>query len=663
MIWNYFTQSFETVANLVLWLAGAVQEPYVPGLVVSVLIVALVLCIFLFWKWSRELLKSVAVVKKIIVGGTDTSDISELREIFYQRQPEVSTRLKKLGQSKSTANQRIAFAWSEYRETLKVDSDSRLMLNGIRPSVFFNTDDLDAEARGWRAVPGLFVSIGLAATFLGLIAALQQTGETLASPVMFGADVASTDTAGALQQLLLIASAKFIMSVTGLACSIVFTIVLRRRLGKLEHAIDLLCIDIERRVGFIALESLAFDQKKLIEEQKEHTQKMNTELIAAIGRSLNEELPRAISDSISRAIEPMMSQVGQAGTEGVREMVGNLADQFSGDVASAMSEAAERFEVAAKKIDELAEALRESAGDVSGSMQKSIDDLSVAITTMKEGLATGARDTTKAFETGSADVLERMNASLSDIKEAMSAANEEQKAAASSISDAANSFSQRVDQAGQSAGEQAGKQMGLMTADVATKMSEALKPMLLQAQALTTETSDSVIKPVRQLTSVLEGFVSRLEQGTNQMDGLSSALSKTTDAASRSAEVLGEASGSLKLAADPVATLARNLSVSASASAEAAVGIANSLEGQREIVKMSMDSLTESLVQFQSVIERYDDLDEKLGDAFIAFREEVDASIERIGEHADGVHETYADALSMLQSVVDQAAEFKPGKS
>jgi len=56
---------------------------------------------------------------------------------------------------------------------------------------------------GWRVVPGLFVSIGLPLTFLGLISALNQMGMT------------GNDT-NAMRDLMTIASAKFIMSLAGL---------------------------------------------------------------------------------------------------------------------------------------------------------------------------------------------------------------------------------------------------------------------------------------------------------------------------------------------------------------------------------------------------------------------------------------------------------------
>ena len=454
---DFLISAFEGMANSVLLFAGFVKEPFVPGMVVTLLLLALAFIVFRFWIWSSAQLRAIAQVSHILVGAPIKFaglDADELRAEFYNRQPEVTSELTKFGQKKSPAAKRLAFAWREYRETLKVDSDAGTLLNGIRPSVFFNTEDLDTEARGWRVVPGLFVSIGLAATFLGLIAALQQTGQALMPSQQLNELVGqASGPTEALQKLLEIASAKFIMSLTGLICSIAFTIVLRARLGKIEHAIDHLCMDIEKRVGFIALESLAFDQKKLMEEQKAHSQKFDAELIAFLGKSLQEDLPNAISASISQSMEPMLKQVGQVGSDGMREMVGDLANQISGDVSRAMGDAANRFDTAAARIETLSETL-------------------------------GVKS--------------------SDMQTAMGAANKEQLEAAESISSAAKMFAERVDLAGQDASAQVSSQLDGLRANLSSQLTNALNPLLTQASTLAEEAGDQVVKPVRELATAIE---------------------------------------------------------------------------------------------------------------------------------------------------------------
>jgi len=66
-------------------------------------------------------------------------------------------------------------AWEEYRDTLVAHREpdgSTAMRNALRPSLFFNPEELGFAPGFWRAVPGLFVTVGLFLTFLGLIAAL-----------------------------------------------------------------------------------------------------------------------------------------------------------------------------------------------------------------------------------------------------------------------------------------------------------------------------------------------------------------------------------------------------------------------------------------------------------------------------------------------------------
>lgn len=78
----------------------------------------------------------------------------------------------------------------------------------MRPSQFFNLEDLHFGGGLSRVLPGLFVTVGLFLTFLGLFSALH---------AMNTAEGVSEE---AMTNLLTVASAKFIMSLTGLACSI-----------------------------------------------------------------------------------------------------------------------------------------------------------------------------------------------------------------------------------------------------------------------------------------------------------------------------------------------------------------------------------------------------------------------------------------------------------
>ena len=123
-------------------------------------------------------------------------------------------------QAGSTADRSLFDVWDEFVETLRAgDRHGPPMLrNSVRPATFLHVEGLHFGVGFYQIVPGRFVSLGLALTFLGLIAALQQiSGDKIDD--------------AAMADLLQIASATFIMSQAGLVCSIALTSALRNMRG------------------------------------------------------------------------------------------------------------------------------------------------------------------------------------------------------------------------------------------------------------------------------------------------------------------------------------------------------------------------------------------------------------------------------------------------
>ena len=298
------------VRDSVLHGAGWLKYDFAPGLVTLGLLAILVISIFAYLSSMNKKRAALAWLQKLIANTADNTALSdEIARLDNQIETEART----------SSQKRLSAAWREYRETLVAhEEDGRINLrNAVRPSVFFNVEDLQFSAGSWRVAPGLFVSVGLFLTFLGLISALNSM------------DLRPDQVQGSLRDLLTIASAKFIMSLTGLFCSIIFTIVLRRWISQVEHDVYRLCATIEKRLTFISLENLAVEQLAATREQREHFRMIGLELVAELGRPLREELPAAISTSISNAMGPLIQQVGQLGTEGVGEMVKGLSARFS----------------------------------------------------------------------------------------------------------------------------------------------------------------------------------------------------------------------------------------------------------------------------------------------------------------------------------------------
>lgn len=311
--------------DLILEIAGVLRLPQAPGIFCITLLLALaVVCV-----------RFVAAVRrrsKLLRTLTDLLRQDNSRPPRFDEQ-EISAALSRIPGNDA---KHLSETWSEFCETtLEGDGEGGQVKNTIRPSVFFNLEDMGFGVAGWRFWPSLFVSIGLAATFLGLIAALQETGNSLSA----GGD--QEIVLDALKQLLTVASAKFIMSLTGLICSIFFTFLLRHATRKLDTAIRQLAHEIERRMEFVSLEKLAEKQLNATIDQRQHSQRLNQDLIEAIS-------------------EPLKNALGSTTTH-IGEMVAMLASSLSDGLAEAMTRASDRLDTASDKLVGLAADISSSA--------------------------------------------------------------------------------------------------------------------------------------------------------------------------------------------------------------------------------------------------------------------------------------------------------------
>ena len=193
------------VRNIVLYLASLLKLEAAPGLATLVLLCALIVGLIFFLAANARRRQAIAWLRQHIEQATDKDALAANIDV-------VSASIE--AEASSAPRRQIAEAWKEYRATLIThEADGQIFIrNAVRPSIFFNADDLNFGPGFWKVVPGLFVTIGLFLTFLGLISALSSM------------DLTADKVQNSLRDLLTIASAKFIMSLTGLFCSIIFTI-------------------------------------------------------------------------------------------------------------------------------------------------------------------------------------------------------------------------------------------------------------------------------------------------------------------------------------------------------------------------------------------------------------------------------------------------------
>jgi methyl-accepting chemotaxis protein len=326
------------VRDEILWIAQTVASDKWPGLISSFLLFILLLLLGSVFFTTRRRCRILDHASSLI---ERTGDAVGLQAGLADIQAELHS-----GASKD--DKRLAQAIDEYRETLiePMRNHGGMLRNSVRPSAFLNLEDLRFDLGSWRVWPGLFVSAGLLFTFLGLIAALAATQQSL--------EIGSGDQKKmieALEHLLGVASAKFTMSLTGLFCSIVFTGTHRYFASRLKHAVSRLASGFESKIAFVSLEDLADKQLTAIKDQTTQQQLLNTTLIAELSKPLE--------------------RITATGTEAIGGMVVDLGRSLTSSIGQSLNQVAERIDGASEKLSSLATSLDEASVRLNGALDQS----------------------------------------------------------------------------------------------------------------------------------------------------------------------------------------------------------------------------------------------------------------------------------------------------
>jgi len=676
-MWQFVESLGEGTRSIILDLAGSLTQDYVPGLVAATLILCFVLLASAFWIQVRRREKALKWFSSV-VNSHDTP------QAFTAAVVDINQKIDQ--KATNPTQQTLGDAWHEYRETLVLygEGDTKLYRNSVRPSTFFNVDDLKYGQGFWRIVPGLFVTVGLFLTFMGLVAALN---------VM---DVGSADSATlqqSLDKLLKAASAKFVMSLTGLLCSILFTIVLRIGTGRIEANVHRVCSRLESQLKFISLEDISVEQLNAIKEQREHFRTIGTELVAELGRPLREELPQSISKSISEAMAPMVDKVTQVGTEGVGTMVQDLSSRFSEDVGTALANASDSIELAGRKIGELAARMDQSSGTMNDQLMSSIAGLNNAILEAQKRTEENAAKTGDVFKEGADKLLTVMSDTLTEIRDNTGEGAEAIKDAAAQMRAAADTFREELSKASTAGAKQLEDEINKTASAASGAINSAGTNILgsfgtaAQQIAATTEQmsdklSTQLMSPIEELIDKFEGLGRELAKGTSEFKRLNDGIKTGADASATAANNFKKASDDLVSSTGPIRSsveridtaltkldsntnrTAENLRAAASTiaqSAEAALTSANEILGaKRQAISDALSGMKDVTEAMRGQGDRLDDLDAKLGQAFERYNEHVNAVLGSMIDHATDVQKELAPALETMREIVEQAEKFLP---
>jgi len=651
-----------------------VRDEAAPGIVALIIVALLLLgsAVFIFRVNQRR--RAVNWLRKQIQSRADGKEFSQQIDIISAAIRSGST---------NKYRRQLAAAWEEYRETLVPHEEGGeiILRNAVRPSVFLNAEDLRFGVGGWRIVPGLFVSVGLFLTFLGLIAALQ----TMSGGAEIDGEV--------MRRLLTVASAKFIMSLTGLFCSIVFTIELRVLYGWLEEALHELCSVIEQRLPYISLEALASEQLQAIREQREHFRLIGMELVAELGRPLREELPNAIRSSIGDAMAPIVERVSKMGAEGVGDMVAGLSDRLTESVGIALSEASQKISDASQRLSDLAGRLDQSSGRIGTEMENVALQVAKAVEDLRAAVLNTAEVTGGTFNEGAEKLLSVMNRTLEGIRDNTADGARAMSEAANEMRKAAEAFKQEIEAAARVGTEAAQERMNQASQQVSTAIEGAGKDVAevftrtsAEIARVASEVSEragaGLLAPLGEISNRLEALVRQLDEGAADLRRMADGVKAGADASEKAAATFNGAAGVLVSAVTPVkavvdsmegsirqlsdstqhtaSTITRSAEVTAQSAASALDAAREILQAEARAIENALEGVTHMLERLRGQGDRLDEMDVKLGQAFELYTQNVEKAVQGMFGHVRELQDRLNPALDTLREVVEQAEQFTP---
>ena len=204
---------------------------------------------------------------------------------------------------KLDASSALGQVWRSYKPTLVFPSPMRPAAPELRgtasPHSFFNTHAIGENWRIYRALPNLFVGIGLLLTFVGLVAALTFTTKAI------GGAATNEQTQEALKDLLHAASFKFYTSIAGLLVSIALTMTLRCASATLENRLRIFANELEVRVPLVTLEEVAIEQLAEAKQQTADIKLFNDEVAIQVGKQVEQALNASLPPQLAHAMSPI----------------------------------------------------------------------------------------------------------------------------------------------------------------------------------------------------------------------------------------------------------------------------------------------------------------------------------------------------------------------
>lgn len=539
----------------------------------------------------------------------------------------------------------LRHAWQEFKETLILPSvalnEERVVRNTARPQEYFNVQETRLHFRFFRALPNIFVGIGLLLTFFGLVSALFFATRGISE----GSDF--TQTQNALRDLLHAASFKFYTSVAGLTASIALAVLIRWGTTFIENGFDILSQSLEARLVVVTPEAIAYADSRKLKQQTEYLRMFTTDVAISVGRyveeALNNTLPVHLSnamDPVARKLEEVTGNLNRMNEEALSKMADGFGERLQGATGEQFKGLAGVLQDLKLSLDDISTKMNVSGDALADRIRQSSDEMRSAVATMTSAVTGIAA----SVEGGAARSTEAMDRQLDATREAMNGLTDQIaksiEATASRLiqgsEEAANKFSSEIDDAAHRLGEKTAEAMS----DVLDKFKNSIQQM---AGSLDRATSE-----MREVERSLLAHRSAI-------DGASTTAREIEAAMTGAARSLREGSAPLTAAAQGMADASRRIG---DAIDRAVTTIQGSEIRARELsdhLGTTLDRMSSTWADYE---QRFAGVDKNLEDALSKIVEQVHISVDTMNKYVIEFDDKLARTVGLLNGGIDELGEF-----
>ena len=493
--------------------------------------------------------------------------------------------------------------WREYRKNLKPNPQADGFLNLIDPRLWFSVESLPGRGyEQWCATwAGVFLTVGLLFTFIGLSAALLKVGS------INGAD--STAMKAAITGILGVSSAKFITSIAGLLAYIGFSLVTRHYQSIQQAAARELADAVQHLSLPLTPELLLYEQNDTARRQLTRMERLTDDLAVAIDAKMEQRL-KTLATDLGQHLGTMQKDLPGATAAPIVDAIQNMSQAVAQEFSKQIQQTADgEINTVAERFTAVANELASIKGDM-GAVGKTFGvDISNAALVLREAagkMGEGLDDRSQQL----AETIGQFGGKLDGISSTLSRVPDNidraLKTTLDNLTDAIGTLVNRLTEGGESGasaltagGEEAGNRLkasaGQAGQDLQERVGEVSGKLDSIASALgqvPADISRSLNETMSKLTEAIDTLVGRLTAGGES--GASALTAGGEEAGNRLKASATEAGQDLK---DKIGDVSGKLDSIAGALGQVPADISRTLSETLTKLTAAVDELTGRLAQ------------------------------------------------------------------